>query len=211
MEKVILLHGIFLHEYMMNSLAKNLRKNGYEVLNVGYPSRRHTIRELTQIVKQKVAPTFESSDKIHLVGFSMGGLIWRSILAEIQPKNVGRLVMIATPNNGSEVADRLHKNTLVKFFYGPALEDLQTTSANKIPSLIDSQIEFGIIAGNKPSNSLFNSFFTSENDGTVAVQSTHHTGKKDHIVLPFDHTFAPFYNKVQQQTLHFLKNGNFQH
>ncbi len=211
MEKVILLHGILLHDYNMSSLAKYLKNNGYEVLNICYPSRRCPIKDLTQIVKSKILADFQSDQKINLVGFSMGGLIWRSILAEMQPKNLGRLVMIATPNQGSEVADALHLNPFIRFLFGPAISDLRTTAADQIPSINNPQLEFGIIAGNIPTSPLFSRYFTEENDGKVSVESSHHLGEKDHIVLPFDHTFAPFNKKVQQQTLHFLKNGNFQH
>lgn len=211
MEKVILLHGIFLHHYHLSIMAKFLQKNGYEVLNISYPSRHYPIRELAQLVKQKVKQEFLSKNKIHFVGFSMGGLILRALLAEIAPENLGRLVMIATPNQGSEMADLLCDHKVIKFLYGPALNDLKTSNASQIPKLPESLMDVGIIAGNKQSLSLFKKVFAGENDGKVAVAKTSIDGQKDQIILPFSHTLGPFNPEVHQQTLHFLQKGHFQH
>ena len=46
-EHVILLHGLCRTKGSMRSMADSLTAAGYDVTNVGYPSRTKSIRELT--------------------------------------------------------------------------------------------------------------------------------------------------------------------
>ena len=44
----------------------------------------------------------------------MGGLVIRAYLNKYKVPNLGKVVMVGTPNNGSEVADFLISNPLYK-------------------------------------------------------------------------------------------------
>ena len=71
--------------------------------------------------------------------------------------------------------------------------------------------EVGIIAGNRPINPITASNLSGENDGTVTVEGTKLPEMKDHIVMPYCHTFIPFKRKIREQVLNFLKNSEFMH
>ncbi|WP_405049735.1 esterase/lipase family protein [Rhizobium sp. 1399] len=84
--------------------------------NVDYPSTRYPIERLAQIVAEEVGDAAESNreGRLHLIGHSMGGLVIRAMLKDYRPSNLGRVVMIGTPNNGSQVADFLKKCRCIK-------------------------------------------------------------------------------------------------
>ena len=67
-----------------------------------------------------------TSDPVHFVGYSMGGLIIRAYLQKYRPQHLGRVVMLGTPNQGSEVADAIRHFWLYRRFYGPAGQELIT-------------------------------------------------------------------------------------
>jgi hypothetical protein len=50
-EKVVLLHGLGRTPRSMAKMERLLSAEGFDVANVGYPSRRHSIEELADIVR----------------------------------------------------------------------------------------------------------------------------------------------------------------
>ena len=103
-EGVVILHGIFRTHRSMRGLARHLEKEGYAVCNIRYPSTRKTINDLADHIHAEVT-AFSEAKKLHFVGYSMGGLLIRAYLDRYQIASLGRVVMLGTPNAGSEVAD----------------------------------------------------------------------------------------------------------
>jgi triacylglycerol esterase/lipase EstA (alpha/beta hydrolase family) len=121
------MHGIARTYRSMRSLAKFLESNGYPVLNVDYPSTRIPLESLIEhINKQVIEFNQDLQRKIHFVGYSMGGLLVRGVNSRYRPPNLGRVVQLAPPNQGSEVADFWKNNFLFKWIFGPAGQDLGT-------------------------------------------------------------------------------------
>ena len=65
----------------------------------------------------------------------MGGLLLRYYLSRHRIDKLGHTVMLAPPNHGSEVADKLRDNILYRIINGPAGLQLGT-DANSLPSAI---------------------------------------------------------------------------
>ncbi|KJV53803.1 hypothetical protein OTSGILL_0508 [Orientia tsutsugamushi str. Gilliam] len=59
-------------------------------------------------------PSTAKYTSISFVGVSMGGLVIRAYLHKYKIPNLGKVVLIGTPNKGSEVADYLKNNKLYK-------------------------------------------------------------------------------------------------
>jgi esterase/lipase len=227
-EYVIILHGILLGKWHLANLARYLTKQGYKVINIGYPSTKYPLEKLVNIVAQditskltEIAVNNKSSEyTVNFIGYSMGGLILRAIFNSsnnhhnndnnnIIRKNLGKVLLLATPNHGSEVADFFKNNWLYKKIFGPAGRQLTTdqTDIQHLFTTIDYPL--GVIAGNISLNYFFSKLINQPNDGKVSIASTKVDGMQDHITLPASHTWLPYNKKVQYQTVYFLQHGKF--
>jgi triacylglycerol lipase len=206
---VILLHGLARSSTSMQVLSWRLRSLGYGTVNVDYPSTDYSIAELADLV---VAPAVEKcafSARMHIVTHSLGGIIVRQYLSENTPENLGRVVMLAPPNKGSQVIDELRDLPGFELWNGPAGVELGTGPDSLPNRLGPVNFDLGVIAGNQSLNPLFSSIIDGEDDGKVSVESTKVAGMADHIVMPFTHTFMMNSPEVARQVVFFLQNGFF--
>ena len=210
-ETVFLLHGIARTKQSMKKLEKALLQEGYSVVNIDYPSRKHTIAEIADMVFKIVHNVSEKNKgKIHFVCYSMGCLVVRELLAKYDISQVENIVMLGPPNQGSEVADFLKDNFLYKSFYGPAGQELTTAAASKNPSSL-LQYSIGIIAGNVCFDPICYFILPKGHDGKVTIESTKLEGMRDHIVLSCSHTFMITNKEAIAQVKYFLKHSRFNH
>lgn len=197
----------------MRKFENYLQTQGYVTRNVDYPSSRYPIERLAEIIAEEVEDASESNaeGRLHLAGHSMGGLVIRAMLKNYRPSNLGRVVMIGTPNNGSQVADFLKKVPLYKSAYGPAGQQLATDQSTFAHIFGPVDFELGIIAGTRtidPVSSLIIGY-RNTNDGKVTVESTRLVGAADHIAIVANHTFIPSSKIMWAQALSFLRDGKF--
>jgi pimeloyl-ACP methyl ester carboxylesterase len=210
-EYVVILHGIFRTSAHMQPLADSLEKEGYEVLNMDYPSTKYPLAELIDMTAKDIDSRITDKDRtVNFIGYSMGGLLVRGIIAKHTPEHLGRVILLGTPNHGSEVADLLKNNWFYKTLYGPAGQQLGLKESIELQSLFgEVDYELGIIAGNFTIDPFCSYFISGDNDGKVSVESTKLNGMKDHIVVSASHTFFPSNKDVQEQVLIFLRDGRF--
>lgn len=208
-EAVVLLHGIARTKYSMKAIEKSLIKEGYQVWNIDYPSRKKHIADLATFVFNEITARSQDNNTIlHFVVYSTGAIIVRELLAKHTLLAIGNIVMLAPPNQGSEVADFLDKYWLYRYFYGPAGSELTTYHAksNPFPKM---QHTCGVIAGNFCLDPFSYFILPRPHDGKVTIQSTKLEGMTDHIVLPCSHTFIITNKKVIEQIQYFLKHRKF--
>jgi len=208
---VILLHGIMRSAFDMAPLSLYLKKQGYESINILYPSRSKTIENLTDFVHGKITGHrhYAPDKPIHFVVHSMGGLIARYYIDRYAPPHLGRVVMLSPPNTGSEMADFLNDHKILgpayRKFFGPAGAQLLTSYQH--PQNITYDI--GVIAGSRSINPLSSFAMPGPNDGIVPVERTKIDGMRDHIVMPVTHGLMMFNPRVMAQAAHFLEFGKF--
>jgi len=206
----VVLHGIARTYCCMRSLSDFLEANDYRVFNVGYPSTRYPLEALIEHVNRKVTEfNKDHQRKIHFVGYSMGGLLARGVINRNRPTNLGRVVQLASPNQGSEVADFWKNNFLFKWIFGPAGQELGAKKKSFEEILGPVDYELGVVAGNRTLDPFSSALIKGPNDGKVSVEKTKVTGLMDHIVIPVTHTFIIYNRQAWDQTLHFLEHGKF--
>lgn len=211
-ECVILLHALGHNAHSMNPIASQLAKSHYLIVSHSYPSNRKPI----QILAEENVTAFvqecqqHNASKIHFVTHSLGGIILRAYLQNHRIENLGRVVMLAPPNHGSQLADLLKNNFLFRLITGSAGQEL-TTSQTSLPNVLNPSIpgQLGIIAGNFSLSPVMNYLCHEENDGKVTVSSTKMQQMKDFLILPVGHTFMTYNRLVIKEVAHFLKTGQF--
>lgn len=211
-ECIIVLHGLGRTSFAMRPLANALQAD-YKVVNQGYPSRKHRIETLADMAIKPALEQCPSASKIHFVTHSMGGILVRQFLASNRIEQLGHVVMLGPPNQGSELVDYLQSTTVNRWLFnngnGPAGAQLGTDE-NSLPRRL-GKVDFslGVIAGNVSFSPLFSRTLKGEDDGKVSVEHSKVEGMSDHIVMPTSHTFMMRNTAVIAQTKHYLKHGRF--
>ena len=208
---VVLLHGIGVGAWTLKRLDRALQRHGFATLNLGYPSRKKPLEELAEDIHAPVAAFAAQCDgAIHFVAHSMGGLLARVYIARYRPVRLGRVVMLGTPNGGSEVADLLKDLSLYRAVFGPAGSQLSTAQPPVLAALPSPDYAIGVIAGCRTIAPIASAFVLPRpNDGRVSVASAKLADMADHIVVKASHTGLPRNAVAIEQTIAFLHDGRF--
>ena len=188
-----------------------IEASGFVTLNLNYASRRKALELLAEDIHPAIelfASGIEGS--IHFVGHSMGGLLARAYLARYRPKRLGRVVMLGTPNSGSEIADRLKNVLPYRAWFGPAGQQLITTRDAALDAILPPiDYPVGIIAGDRSIYPISSVFLPRPHDGRVSVENTRLDGMVDHVVIAVSHPSLVRSRLTIEQTIAFLRHGRF--
>lgn len=213
-ECVILLHGLARTENSLSKLEDAAREAGYVAVNLGYPSRDNPIEVLADDVISRALQQCRSANtqRVHFITHSLGGILVRYYLTRHALANLGRVVMLSPPNQGSEAADDLQDLSLYQWLNGPAGQQLVTGPTGLPAQLGPVDYPLGIITGNR--HAFFDGWladlFPGEHDGKVSVERAKVEGMSDFLVVPNSHSFIMDDDEVIAQSLYFLRNGHFE-
>ena len=195
----------------MKPVEEILVASGYKVQNISYPSTEYSIAEIS---RNHVAPKIstESCDKIHFIGHSMGGIVARHYLSENHPDNLGNVILITTPNGGSDLVSEVEESDALGWtLVGPAVKELGVGS-ELLKNLPKPYYKTGIVTASKSINP-FTSLFLLDgpNDGTLTVESMKLKDMHDTVNIPSSHTLVLTHPDLKGHIESFLRNGQFIH
>ena len=207
---VLLLHGHGRFGASMSLLARAARRAGYATFAPSYPHRR-ALGDIVAWMSPRVAAfEREFAGPLHIVTHSLGGLVARALITAHPRQRLGRIVMLAPPNQGSELADLLYRLRLARWILGASGAHLRTGRATAQEAELGSvDYPLGIIAGNRPLLPLPFNPIPRPHDGKVSIAATRVAGISDHLTLPVTHTLMVYDRRVILAALAFLKEGSF--
>lgn len=206
-ERVVLLHGLFCGSFMMNRIAAHLQKDGYEVISYDYHTRKKNTAghgdDFAEFLKKEVfEPGYFQTlpNKIHFVTHSMGGLVVRAALrklSEEQRSQIGKCIMIAPPNKGSDIAKAAVRIVPFAEKIVAPIKDLSSdpdSFANTFPEPPEN-MDVAVIAG--------------DYDTTVLKKYTHLKNERSHLSLKASHTMILFHKETAEHVCHYIQHGSF--
>lgn len=208
-ECVVLLHGLWRSENSMNKMAKSLERVGYRVFNVPYESTDDPVGVLAEAAVTDGLAGCAGAQTVHFVTHSLGGILVRQYLENDTIEQLGRVVMLGPPNQGSEAVDRYASWPAYEWISGPAGQQLGTGEESVPRSLGPVSFDLGIIAGNHTFNPIISIWLPGKDDGKVTVKATRVEGMRDHLEMPVTHVFMMRNRQVISQVIYYLEHGQF--
>lgn len=182
---VVLVHGLGRSGHSFDDMAKELKSIGNSVVAFNYASTQGSIEQHAHALNRIVAG-FNGAERVSFVTHSLGGVVLRKALA-LSPAwqrtmKQGPSVLLAAPNQGSEIAKSLANYAAARWFFGPALRELANAKSIK---QLPSPESFATVAGTR--NLLW--FFDGVSDGLVHEPETQLSGAEKHKRISSTHTF----------------------
>jgi len=196
----------------MNKMQRGLEGAGFVTANIDYPSRDHTVEELADIAVPaglEACRAKEGIERIHFVTHSLGGILVRQYLSANEIAELGRVVMMGPPNQGSLAVDELIDLPGFDWLNGPAGLQLGKGEESLPLKLGPAAFELGVIAGNRSIDPITSSVLDNPDDGRVSVEDTKLDGMTDFVVVEHAHAFMMRMRRPIELTIRFLNNGSF--
>jgi len=211
-ECVVLLHGLARTSSSFDAMQEALEEDGYLTANIDYPSREYEIAALADIaVGEGLAScrAGEDVEKIHFVTHSLGGILVRQYLSTQTVGELGRVVMLGPPNQGSDAVDDLVDVPGFDWVNGPAGHQLGKGETSVPLALGPVDFELGVIAGNRTIDPITSAVLENPDDGRVSVEDTKIEGMDDFVIVEHSHAFMMRMQRPIELTKKFLRTGSF--
>lgn len=210
-ECVVLLHGLNRSWRAMRPMAKALHEAGFTTANVDYPSQFGSVEQIAPLAVETGLEECRSSGatKIHFVTHSLGGILLRYQNEHMPIPDLGRVVMLGPPNQGSEIIDRTRDWPGFEMMTGDAGAQLGTSQESMPSRLGPVDFDLGVIAGVGTINVFASALLPEPNDGKVSVASTQIEGMSDFLIVGNSHRYIARSDVVFRNTESFLRSGEF--
>lgn len=206
-EAVVLIHGLWLSGWSMRIQARRLRRCGYEVHVFSWPTVRRNFSENARALQTSLASIMAPT--VHLVGYSLGGVLIRALHHYFPSQRPGRIVTWGSPHNGSRAATSLARFFLGRLVLGRSIAELL---ANEPRGWAPPSAEIGTLAGVFPCGiGALVARLPRPHDGVVCTDEARFVDAREHAALPVSHMGMLWSRAVVDQTRAFLRTGRFVH
>jgi hypothetical protein len=204
-EAVVLIPGLWIPAWSLWLQARRLRRGGYVVHVFRWRTVRRDFSE-NALALQTFLATVESPT-VHLVGYSLGGILIRALHHYFPAQRPGRRVTWGAPHAGSRAAARLARFALGRLILGRSIADLL---ANKPDGWTPPPAGLGTLAGVFPCGlGALIARLPRPHDGVVALDETRCRSAVDSVTLKVSHYTMLWSRAVADQTCAFLCHGRF--
>lgn len=204
MTHVIVIHGLWMTGMEATVLRQRLARRGHFVEQYHYRSIEEPLDGVLDRLKERILAV---PGPAHLVGHSLGGLLVLRLAERLPDLELGRVVLLGAPVNGSQAARAFVRWPGGPFFLGqiPADELLWPHRRRWRRAS-----PLGVIAGERSVGlGRFVGHLPRPNDGTVTVDETRLEGATEHLVLPVSHMGMLLSEDVANRVDRFLRDGTF--
>jgi pimeloyl-ACP methyl ester carboxylesterase len=205
-EPVVLVNGLWLNNVALWLMAARLRGQGFAVFPFSYSSVRRDLRANAAELQQFLARV--PGETVHLVGYSLGGVVIRALFHFFPSQRPGRIVLLGSPQTGNRSAVTVRRRAPGRWITGKSVAELVTGAPE---SWGWPRREIGVVAGVRSIG--LGRLFTKlpgPNDGTVCVDETRVADARDELTLPVAHSALLLSPLVVKQTAAFLHRGQFE-
>lgn len=201
----LLLHGLGRHRNTMSKPEKFLRDHGFAAYSLNYPSTFQSVESHADGLEH-LLNNLDGVTSVSFIGHSLGGLVARELLSRKdgwrKKIEARQLIMLATPNNGSRIADMMSGLKLFRTIAGPSSQDVRPYNIQKLPA---PDIPTYVIAGGRGTKAGYNPLLGEDNDGIVTVSETKIDGVKDFRLVNVIHTTIMDHPETLQAILGFIE------
>ena len=212
-ETVVLIHGLGRTPLSMRRLDVFLTRAGFRVVRYGYRSRSDDMATIVAGLQKQLGIWHARHDQpvFHFVTHSLGGIVVRALLARESEVRIGRIVMLAPPNHGSEIIDFWRSKPWLRTFFGRVMGDVALslhTGADSLPNMLPrlAERQVMVIAGTRSIEPWFHPLFDGSHDGKVSLSSARLNDIAPVVSLPTTHTFLMNDARVRRELLGFLRD-----
>ena len=165
-DTVILVHGLWMPGIKLYYLAWRLRRRGFTVSHFHYRSMLGRIADSARALFDDVQAV--AAGRVHLVGYSLGGIVVASMLQRHPTERVSRVALLGCPLQGSAVADFMAATSLGRLLLGSvAIEGIV-----KNRPVLAEQRGVLVVAGTLPLGIGLAQGLPRPHDGTVSISET---------------------------------------
>jgi pimeloyl-ACP methyl ester carboxylesterase len=194
-ELVVLIHGFAAPSWVLWPLARYLRKAGFETVIWRYWSLAGTLKGHSETLAEELQRLLERNDisKVHVVAHSMGTVVARGALRRIRDQKIGRIVLMAPPNRGTNWSR----------WFAPIVKWL-------IPTVYDLSNSPGSYVNQLPSpDHWYVGIVRADFDFLIPRNSVELSEQMDFISFPALHSGLLFRRDVAEAVREFLTTGAF--
>jgi pimeloyl-ACP methyl ester carboxylesterase len=195
---LLLVHGMGRTPLSMSRLARELRRSGHAVHQLGYAAALESMDRIAHRVRDRLEALGHDSAPTVVIGHSLGGLLTRVALS-LEPaltRPPAHLVMMGAPNQSPQLARRLRRFWPYRLVNGDAGQRL--ADAGFYRSLPPPPVPYTIIAGVGGRRDRWSLFHGQANDGLVSVEETRCVPSDRVVEVPARHTFLMNHREVRQ-------------